>query len=83
MLRYHYVYVNRRLFDKHLYECLLSVSYDYDVRLLIKTFNSLDWFFQRPYKRLLENQETGGSRELSLPENDFKTSSTINFPKTI
>ena len=48
---------------------------------LIKAFNSIDWFFHRPYKRLFENKKIGSSRELLLPENDFKTSSTI--PKTI
>ena len=34
----------------------------------------LSWFF-RPYGRLLENPKTGGSSELFMPENDFKTSS--------
>ena len=29
----------------------------------------------------LENQKTGGSRELFLPENDFKTYSTVNSKK--
>ena len=37
----------------------------------------------RSYKRLLKNKTTGGSRELFLPENDFQTSSTANFPKNI
>ena len=32
-------------------------------------------------KRLLENPETGGFRELFLPQNDFKTWSAINFQK--
>ena len=32
-------------------------------------------------KRLLENPETGGFRELFLPQNDFKTCSAINFQK--
>ena len=35
----------------------------------------------RPYERLLENKKTEGSRESFLPENDFETSSTVNFPK--
>ena len=35
----------------------------------------------RSYKRPLENQKTEGSRELFLPENDFQTSSIVNFPK--
>ena len=30
---------------------------------------------------LLENPKTGGSRELFLPKNNFKTCSTSNFPK--
>ena len=30
---------------------------------------------------LRENQKTGGSRELFLPENNFETSSAVNFPK--
>ena len=30
-------------------------------------------------KRLLQIQKTGGSRELFLPKNDFKTSATVNF----
>ena len=41
--------------------------------------NSLNSF--RPYRRLLENQKTGGSRELFLPENDFQTRSTKYFLK--
>ena len=32
------------------------------------------------YGRLLQNPKTGGFRELFLPENDFKTCSTVNFP---
>ena len=46
---------------------------------LIKIHSSLD--SSRPYGRLLENQNTGGSRELFLPENDCRTSSTKIFPK--
>ena len=46
---------------------------------LIKIHNVLD--SSRPYGRLLENKKSGGSRELFLPENDFQTSSTVNFPK--
>ena len=42
---------------------------------LIKIHNSLD--SSKPYGRLLENQKTGGSRELLLPENDFQTSSAV------
>ena len=37
----------------------------------------------RPQKRLLQNQKTGGSREFFRPENDFQTSSTVNFSKNI
>ena len=32
------------------------------------------------YGRLLQNPKTGGFRESFLPENDFKTCSTVNFP---
>ena len=46
---------------------------------LIKAFNSHD--SSRPYQRLLENPKTGGSRELFLPENNFKTCSAVNFHK--
>ena len=46
---------------------------------LIKALNSLD--SSRPYKWLLQIGKTGGSRELFMPENDFQTSSTVNFSK--
>ena len=46
---------------------------------LIKALHSLD--SSRPYERLLENPKTEGSRELFLPENDFKTCYTLNFIK--
>ena len=46
---------------------------------LIKAPNSLD--FSRPNGRLLENLKTGVSRNLFPPENYFKASSTVNFPK--
>ena len=46
---------------------------------LIKTPNSRYSF--RPYGKLLENQEEGGSRELFLPKNDFQTSSIKNVLK--
>ena len=45
----------------------------------IKSLNSLDT--SRSYKKLLENQKTGGSRDLFLPENYFQASSTKNFSK--
>ena len=47
---------------------------------LIKALNSLD--SSRPYKRLLENPKTGGSRDLFLPENDFNTFLHSKFKKT-
>ena len=46
---------------------------------LIETLYSLD--FSRPNGKLSENPKTGGFRELFLPENDFKSCSTVNFPK--
>ena len=46
---------------------------------LIKALDSLD--SSRPYKRPLKNQNAGGSKKYFLPENDFQTSSTVNFPK--
>ena len=35
----------------------------------------------RPNGRLSQNPKAGGCRELFLPENDFKTYPTVNFPK--
>ena len=46
---------------------------------LIKIHNSLD--SSRPYGWLLENPKTYDSRKLFLPENDFKTYSTVNYRK--
>ena len=48
---------------------------------LMKVHNSLN--FSRPYGKLLniESPKTGGSKELFPPENDFKTSTAVNFPK--
>ena len=46
---------------------------------LIQSLNSLE--SSRPYERLLENQKTGGSKELFLPKNDFQNSSTKIFSK--
>ena len=37
----------------------------------------------RHIKRILENEKTGGSWELFLPENDFQTSSTESLLKNI
>ena len=48
---------------------------------LIKALYSLD--SSRSYGRLLENPKTGASRDLFLPESDFKTSSAVNFLKNI
>ena len=45
----------------------------------IKALYSLD--SSRSYERLLENTKTGASRDLFLPESDFKTSSAVHFPK--
>ena len=47
---------------------------------LIKALKFFDSF--RSYGRLLENPKIGASRDLFLPESDFKTNSTVNFPKT-
>ena len=46
---------------------------------LVKALYSLDSL--RPNEILLQNPKTGGFRELFVPENDFKTCSTVNFPK--
>ena len=48
---------------------------------LIQSLTSLGSL--RPYRRLLENKKTGGSKELFLPENDFQNSPTNNFLKNI
>ena len=47
---------------------------------LIKSLNFLD--SSRPYERLIENEKTGGSRELFLLENEIQTSSEKMFQKT-
>ena len=47
----------------------------------MKALNSLD--SSRLYGRLLENPKPGASTDLFLPENDFKTSSTVNFSKKL
>ena len=44
---------------------------------LIKALYSLD--SSRSYGRILENPKTGSSRDLFLPESDFKPSSAVNF----
>ena len=45
----------------------------------LKINNHLD--SSRTYEKLLENPNTRNSRELCLPENDFKTFSTANSAK--
>ena len=35
----------------------------------------------RPYGGLLKHPKTEGTKELFLPKNDFKNSTTLNFPK--
>ena len=66
--------------QKHKENCWLKFSAILNAYLLktqlIKIHNFFDSF--RPNGRLLENQKTRGSRELFLPENDFKTCSTVN-----
>ena len=46
---------------------------------LMKALYSPD--FSRANGRLLQHPKSGGFRELFLPQNDFKTCSTENFPK--
>ena len=46
---------------------------------LIKALYSLD--SSTSYGRQLENSKTGASRDLFLPESDFKTSSAVDFKK--
>ena len=45
----------------------------------IQSLNSFD--SSRSYGRLLENQKTGGSKELFLPKSDFQNRSTKFFLK--
>ena len=59
--------------------CILNVYYP--KTHLIKALNSLDSSI--PNVRLSQNPKTGGFTELFAPENDFKTCSTVNFPKII
>ena len=56
-----------------IFECLLPRNPSYQSSLLFD--------FSRSYGRLLDNPKTGASRDLFLPENDFKTNSAVNFPK--
>ena len=46
---------------------------------LIQSLNSLN--SSRSYRRLLENQKTGGSEELFLPKSDFQNRYTNFFLK--
>ena len=65
----------------------LLINYHYLVNTLITFVNILIYVVlncldsSRRYGRLLENPKTGGFRELCLPENDFKTCSTVRFSK--
>ena len=56
---------------------LAFLNFYYPKTHLVKALCSLD--SSRSYGRLLENPKTGGSRDLFLPESDFKPSSTVNF----
>ena len=58
---------------------LASPNIDYPKTHLIEALYSLDC--SRSYGRLLGNPKTGASRDLFLPESDFKTSSAVNSPK--
>ena len=60
-----------------IFECLFTLK---SIQTMLSTL-LID--SSRSYKRPLENQKTEGSRELFLPENDFQTSSIVNFPKNI
>ena len=65
---------------KNFWQKLLAfLNVNYPRTNLIKAPYCLD--SSRPNGRLLQNPKTGGFRELFLPENDFKTCSTVNFPK--
>ena len=54
-------------------KCLAFLNVYYQKTHLIKALNFLD--SSRANVRLSQNPETGGFRELFLPENDFKTCS--------
>ena len=56
-----------------IFECLLPQNLSNQSSTLLDS--------SRPNGRLSQNQKTRGFRELFLPENDFKTCSTVNFPK--
>ena len=58
---------------------LIILNFCYPKSRVVKALCSLD--SSRSYGRLLENPKTRGSRDFLLSENDFKTSSTVNFPK--
>ena len=58
---------------------LAFLNFYYPKTHLIKALYSLD--SSRSYGRLLENPKPGASRELFLPESDFKTSFVVNFSK--
>ena len=58
------------------FECLLTYN-----STLLKIINYLD--SSRTYGKLLENPNTRNSRELCLPQNDFKTFSVEKFEKCL
>ena len=58
---------------------LVFLNVYYPKTCLIKALYSHD--SSRSYGKILENLKTGASRDLFLPESDFKTSSAVNFPK--
>ena len=74
--------MQKKLLEKFFFEFL---NVYYPKTHLIKAINSPD--SSRPNGRLSQNQKkkqqqkTRGFRELVLPGNNFKTSSTVNFPK--
>ena len=60
-------------------KCFAYLNNYYHKTHLIKSLNSLD--SSRSYGRLSENQKTGVSKEVFLPENDSQNSSAKIFPK--
>ena len=64
---------------KNLAEILAFLNVYYPKTHLIKALYSLYSF--KSYERLLGNPKTGASRNLFLPESDFKISSAVNCLK--
>ena len=58
---------------------LAFLSVYYPKTHLIKALYSL--YSSRSYGRLLGNPKTGTTRDLFLPESNFRSSSAVNFPK--